>query len=192
MCHFTLHVHPCGDSYFTKYSSCSYDRAAHHPNSILNPLHPLMTPEIFRTSPSSWQHQHHHTLPPPPFPCPPSIDRIPPAALPACDFRISVLSNLDAKVLSPTTKVNAGLISPPDSLDSLPREEAPAAKGVPMPPLSAIGIHSTQSVQAGEAGKCYVFEVVLTRQEMYDCPSCRRSIRRRRLPARSRGIFAVS
>ncbi|KAI9819271.1 MAG: hypothetical protein M1827_007427 [Pycnora praestabilis] len=41
-------------------------------------------------------------------------------------------------------------------------------------------------------GRCYVFEVVLQRKEQDDCPACRRSVRRRKLPARNRGIYGVN
>jgi hypothetical protein len=34
----------CGDSYFTKYSPCSFDRAAHAPGNLMNPLHSSITP----------------------------------------------------------------------------------------------------------------------------------------------------
>ncbi|KAF2254807.1 hypothetical protein BU26DRAFT_546937 [Trematosphaeria pertusa] len=44
MCHWVLRIWKCGDSFFTKYSSCSFDRAVHDPNNLLNPLHPSITP----------------------------------------------------------------------------------------------------------------------------------------------------
>ena len=56
MCHFSLHISlgfgrrrpikrtkwKCGDIFFTKDSSCSFDHAAHDPNNLLNPFHPLV------------------------------------------------------------------------------------------------------------------------------------------------------
>ncbi|XTI95216.1 hypothetical protein V2W45_1007032 [Cenococcum geophilum] len=56
MCHFSLHIWKCGDSFFTKHSSCSFDRAAHDPNNLLNPLHPSVSMPCYTTSGRS-----HHT-----------------------------------------------------------------------------------------------------------------------------------
>ncbi|KAF1951682.1 hypothetical protein CC80DRAFT_191473 [Byssothecium circinans] len=44
MCHWVLRIWKCGDRSFTKFSSCSFDRAAHDPSGLLNPLHPSITP----------------------------------------------------------------------------------------------------------------------------------------------------
>ncbi|KAI9858296.1 MAG: hypothetical protein M1813_007571 [Trichoglossum hirsutum] len=133
MCHYTLHIHTCGDSYFTKYSSCSFDRAAHHPQSALNPLHPFARPSLPHHNP---QLLHYH----------PSL---------------------------------------PNSPAALGRPAA-AAAGLPA------AYSNFQTLEGGEAAKCYVFEVVLQNREPDDCPACARSPRRRRLPARARGIYALS
>ena len=138
MCHFALYIHPCGDSYYLKYSSCSYDRFAHHPESALNPLHPLTRPNLHEATPSSFSTENS-------------------------------LSSSTAHTSSTWTSVSENCEPKPGAVSDLSRPKG-----------------------GGEMGKCYIFEVVLQKREPMDCPSCRRSERRRKLPARSRGIFAPS
>ncbi|KAF2000685.1 hypothetical protein P154DRAFT_575740 [Amniculicola lignicola CBS 123094] len=53
MCHWALHIWKCGESYFTKSSPCSFDRAVHDPDSLLNPLHPSVVPTGLDNKPLS-------------------------------------------------------------------------------------------------------------------------------------------
>jgi len=50
----------------------------------------------------------------------------------------------------------------------------------------------TPSSLCGSGPRCTVFKVVSAQRHMVDCFPCQRSPRRRRLPARARGIYAPS
>ena len=68
------------------------------------------------------------------------------------------------------------------------------AAGASPPHAAAAGAVSNASLPrgGGEKGKCYVFEVTYMKREPDDCTPCKRSLRRRRLPARARYLFAPS
>jgi hypothetical protein len=153
MCHFALYIHPCGDSYYLKYSSCSYDRFAHHPESALNPLHPLTQPDLHKVAEASSS----------------SPENTSSTASPTPTSSTSTSSTSSTSASSTSISVSDIVESRPGAVSDLSRPQG-----------------------GGEQGKCYVFEVVLQKREEKDCPTCRRSERRRNLPAKSRGIFAPS
>ncbi|TKA65762.1 hypothetical protein B0A49_10796 [Cryomyces minteri] len=146
----------CGDSSFTKYSPCSFDRAARDSHDLLNPLHPLVRPALLTKAASN--------------------QTAPTANPPTSASRTT--ANYTTQVDTDTPNNNPADLTMPSTL-----------------PLSAIGAASDRSRPAGTTGeesKCYVFEVVLQRREVGDCPACARSPRRRALPARARGCFGES
>ncbi|TKA79486.1 hypothetical protein B0A49_03403 [Cryomyces minteri] len=146
----------CGDSSFTKYSPCSFDRAARDPHDLLNPLHPLVRPALLTKA----------------------------------------ASNQTAPTANPPTSASRTTANYTTQVDTDTPTNSPADLTMPSTlPLLAIGAASDRSRPAGTTGeesKCYVFEVVLQRREVGDCPACARSPRRRALPARARGCFGES
>ncbi|PSN63241.1 hypothetical protein BS50DRAFT_637760 [Corynespora cassiicola Philippines] len=203
MCHWVLRVWTCGDSFFTKYSSCSYDRAAHDPANLLNPLHPSITPkgpaaatgpEAPRTGPrSSWGRN----------------GRGDKRGFKDCS-RGGAKSKLSRNKAGPHhgTGHETGLSQPvPLTVErassgnfharlqinglTYPRD-AKTGEVIPMA-LSEIGKASRFGDQMlGERSKCNVFEVVLQNRESTVCPACARSPKRARLPAHARGCFGLS
>lgn len=181
----------CGDSFFTKYSSCSFDRAAHAPANPINPLHPLITPYGPEKATSQ-----------------PTVDmgRAPrgPKDTTKVGGRGGVKSNRK-HTSRPTSGANGSGLSQPTSnetastsIDTHPPsniklQDAKAGEVVPLIPLSEVGKASRFGDKTlGTNSKCNVFEVVLQTKETTICPACARSPRRARLPAHARGIYGLS
>ncbi|KAF2270808.1 hypothetical protein CC78DRAFT_573161 [Lojkania enalia] len=176
----------CGDSYFTKYSSCSFDRAAHDPDNLLNPLHSSVRPIGFDEAPSR-----------------PSVDSPVPAKRGLrgstmegerisenrenradCSYTRRT-SNNEASVFGSTypiidTSVLNGIYINPVGCGSEASYARDAKTGEVIPVLlSEVGKASRfGDKQYGEEGKCHVFEVVLQSKEVTVCPACARSPKR--------------
>ncbi|KAF2656702.1 hypothetical protein K491DRAFT_715108 [Lophiostoma macrostomum CBS 122681] len=205
MCHWGLRVWKCGDSFFTKCSPCSFDRAVRDPSNLLNPLHPSITPfgkassisaeQLDTTTPSKKGPHDRKTrrrnmknrLPKNCFKdrldktisrsIPDSSPCLPPPKLPSID--LSSPRNTVTKLLDDGSEV----VYPRDTT---------TGKTIPIP-VSEIGKGSSFGHQAlGEQGKCNVFEVVSQTKEETMCPACARSPKRARLPAHARGCFGLS
>ncbi|KAF2502932.1 hypothetical protein BU16DRAFT_23855 [Lophium mytilinum] len=185
MCHFALHIWKCGDSFFTKYSSCSFDRAVHDTSNLLNPLHQFVRP---------------HGRP---LPCPPPSE--PDLSPRTCHATPNTLSSTSSSRSSSNDTPRPRLAVPTIDLSSPGRstytiENNPStcardAKTGELIPIAMEQIGKMSDINQnnlGESGKCYVFEVVLQRRESTICPFCARSPNRRRLPAHARGCFAFS
>ncbi|KAF2476529.1 uncharacterized protein BDR25DRAFT_339512 [Lindgomyces ingoldianus] len=171
----------CGDSFFTKCSSCSVDRAAHDPAS-LNPLHPSITPiglegpattETHDLTPSARKGSEYritnNTTPSKPKPRP---------AVPVVD-----LLSPGHPQTNPVGNGSTGVVYPRD---------VKTGEAI-MVALSEIGKASRFGDKTlGGTGKCRVFEVVLQQNEPTMCPACIRSPKRARLPAHARGCFGLS
>ena len=175
----------CGDSFFTKYSSCSFDRAAHDPNNLLNPLHPSVRPVCFATIPLA------ETAMP---------DSRQPSLSPLQESLTSqgndttcahpAIPTIDLSSPSQSTRTDVAAMSLPSM--GVFSQDAKTSACIPIP-LEEIGMASRMSqTSLGENGKCLVFEVVLQRREATMCPFCARSAKRRKLPAHARGCFAPS
>jgi hypothetical protein len=189
----------CGDSFFTKYSSCSFDRAAHDPSSLLNPLHPSITPYGWEKATSQ------------PTADAPRGPKLPTKTdsrnggskgKPSCKSRPS----------SSTPVGNGPNLSRPDlrTIDDTPHSDTYTSSGnqgatpkcgrddkpgevAPLLVLSEVGKASRLGDKTlGESSKCNVFEVVLQTREATKCPACARSPKRARLPAHARGCFGLS
>jgi hypothetical protein len=178
----------CGDSFFTKYSSCSFDRAAYDPTNPFNPLHPSITPYFPGKATKvdmSWAPQG------------PEISEESGSrgsAEPSSKHTPTSTSSTNGPSLpEPTSK---STVSP--STDTISPSRAKLQDGkvgemVPLMPLSEVGKASRFGDRTlGANSKCNVFEVVLQTKEMTICPTCARSPKRARLPAHARGIFAPS
>jgi hypothetical protein len=189
----------CGDSFFTKYSSCSFDRAAHDPSSLLNPLHPSIAPYGWEKATSQ-----------------PTADAIRsprgPRLSTKTDSRSGGSKGKSSRNSRPSSSTPFGN-GPKPSRPALPdtahsdiditsgSQNATANRGrddqagevVPFPPLSEVGKASRfGDKMLGESAKCNVFEVVLQTKELTKCPACARSPKRARLPAHARGCFGLS
>ncbi|KAF1838725.1 hypothetical protein BDW02DRAFT_575997 [Decorospora gaudefroyi] len=177
MCHWVLRVWQCGDSFFTKYSSCSFDRAAHHPNNPLNPLHPSITPcGLDGTTSQSIADKTHAST---------SVSSTPSANGPALSRPAPTRSD------SPHSEIHkwSGHNSIPTTY---PRRNITGEESGLMP-VSDIGKACRFGDNASvEVKRCNVFEVVLETKERTICPACARSPKRARLPAHARGCFALS
>ena len=184
----------CGDSFFTKYSSCSFDRAVSDPNNLLNPLHPSITPcgvdgptpyaTVQPGTASQGNNKHHqaeHHLR--------NLHGV--NATPSSnDANSGALPSMDT-VAAPAPK-------PGESPGMAPTQTVVYARDAKTgqttaTPLSEVGKASRfgDKTLMG-SNKCNVFEVVLQRKEVTICPACARSPRRARLPAHARGCFGLS
>ncbi|KAF2817490.1 uncharacterized protein BDZ99DRAFT_470487 [Mytilinidion resinicola] len=166
MCHFALHIWKCGDSFFTKYSSCSFDRAVHDTNSLLNPLHQSVRP-----------HGRH-------LPCPPPSE--PDLSPRTCHATPNTMSSTSSSRSSSNDTPRPCLAVPTIDLSSPGRstytiENNPStcardAKTGELIPIAMELIGKMSDINQnnlGESGKCYVFEVVLQRREPTICPFSR-------------------
>jgi hypothetical protein len=191
----------CGDSFFTKCSSCSFNCAA-HPNNPLNPLHPSITPLI------------HDDLTPPSRPG----DTTVPAVGTSCTNGIERETNKPTHDDRPKTtmseqsrgresKSTHPVLATID--DGTPKNnrcdpethgvraasprDGRAGEAISIMPLSGVG-KAPQCVPQilVESKECQVFEVALQQQEVTVCPSCARSPRRAALPAHARGCLGLS
>ncbi|KAF1842337.1 uncharacterized protein K460DRAFT_370311 [Cucurbitaria berberidis CBS 394.84] len=188
MCHWQLRVWQCGDSFFTKYSSCSFDRAAHDLNNLLNPLHPSVIPlgadkvaadtneaprgaKRSKKGASRGGSKASLKRKSKPIPSGPVVHG--PKARPG----VAVIKDTPATNTDMTTVSNG----------------AKTEEVIPMLPLSEIGKASRFGDKTlGEGSKCSVFEVVFQSKEQTVCPACARSPKRARLPAHARGCFGLS
>lgn len=182
----------CGDSYFTKCSPCSFDRAAHDPHNLLNPLHPSITPlgaekagvgtnltprgpkHAKGTSRSGAKAKRDRKSGP--IPSSPVVDG-------AVLSRATSQATIDDRPAR--TVVNGATVAYP--------RDATTRESIPLLPLSEIGKASRfGDKMAGDSSKCSVFEVVLQSREKTACPACVRSPKRAGLPAHARGCFGLS
>ncbi|KAF2867975.1 hypothetical protein BDV95DRAFT_581018 [Massariosphaeria phaeospora] len=189
MCHWVLRVWQCGVSFFTKYSSCSYDRAAHDPTNLLNPLHPSIAP--FRAEPvlqASWV-----VAQPTASKSNTNTDRRGRRKpnKPKCSSKIARKDGDKANATAVSRCVLPKIEIPGQMEPGVGYpHDAKTGKTTPIP-LSDIGKASRFGDQAlGE--NCNVFEVVLKAQVPTMCPACARSPRRAKLPAHARGCFGLS
>ncbi|KAF2192657.1 hypothetical protein K469DRAFT_717232, partial [Zopfia rhizophila CBS 207.26] len=183
MCHWVLRVWQCGDSFFTKYSSCSFDRAVNDPANLLNPLHSSIRPIGMpnNTAPS----------------CPDttsssrkssSCSTASPASTTSGNTSSSHMAVPTVDLYSPG-KTQTTLVSNSSEVDYL--RDAKTGEIVRVT-LSEIGKASRFGDKAlGENGKCHAFEVVLQSKEATICPSCARSPKRAKLPPHARGCFGL-
>lgn len=210
MCHWTLRVvsfderlnvqiadanqWECGDSFFTKYSSCSFDRAV-HPNNPLNPLHPSITPSIEDSS--RWNNTGVPAVGPSR-----TIENVQETIMFVHSDPPTMRKQSRGQEVHFTRAAAASLD------DGTPKDNHrdPGTNGVRVcpeygkkrepistMPLSEVGKASRSSPRVlAESKKCQVFEVVLQQHETTICPSCARSPRRAALPAHARGCFGLS
>ncbi|CAO2657436.1 Nn.00g035620.m01.CDS01 [Neocucurbitaria sp. VM-36] len=194
MCHWVLRVWKCGESGFTKYSSCSFDRAAHDPNNLLNPLHPSITPSgAEKVASQSTVDTRRATR----GPKDPKKGGCRSGANGKLDgkSRAIALSSGGRGSIRPTVPVNDDTSPPTVSNGAKTAHPRDGTTGEvdPLLPLSEIGKASRFGDQTlGANSKCSVFEVVLQTKETTACPACARSPRRARLPAHARGCFGLS
>ncbi|KAF2735173.1 hypothetical protein EJ04DRAFT_523112 [Polyplosphaeria fusca] len=203
MCHWKLRVWKCGESYFTKYSSCSFDRAVHSPDNPLNPLHSSIAPiglddaQPLATNGNNVQPRRDSR---------------------AASGRGRKVDNRKTRVNTNGRSINSQAVGPGAVVSRPPLhhmadpstygpQTAPASSSasstnyardahtgevIPVP-LSEVGKASRFGDRTlGEAAKCHVFEVVLQSQEPTICPACARSPKRAKLPAHARGCYGLS
>jgi hypothetical protein len=186
----------CGDSYFTKHSSCSFDQAAFVPDNPLSPLHPSIRPleqdksisqpipgtsrspkgpsqssqaAVGDTSaePKCKSGRKPHFIRAHSVPQGPTLLE---SGLPANDRRSAGATHL--VLSSSAAQVQCLLNTKSEEL-------------FPGLPLSEIGRASRFNEKAlGPRARCNVFEVVLQRKEASICPACAKSSKRAKLPAR--------
>lgn len=214
MCHWTLrvasfHYHikiestnttqwQCGDSFFTKHSSCSFDRAV-LPNNPLNPLHPSITPLKQDESPGSLKSVE-------PKLSTAGSSRAMGDARRMTEQRYNSSPEDNAKWQSRGNKPEIPRTALATIGDGAPKYyQAAGTNGVKTVRLS-VPRNGSSMVPQPETGKspqfgdqsfvestrCQVFEVVLQQYEATICPSCARSPRRAALPAHARGCFGLS
>lgn len=174
----------CGDSYFTKHSSCSFDRAVHDPHGLLNPLHSSIRPvgqdlPAAQITSATWSKPRpKHTM---------EHQDARKHAKPA-DGQISRAStaHTDAVTFSAMSKSD---MDDPHETHFVPSEfrgehprRAKTGEFVPGISYSDIGRFGDQTLV--QEVRCTVFEVVLQSREATMCPACTRSPLRGRLPAR--------
>ncbi|KAF1913760.1 hypothetical protein BDU57DRAFT_321279 [Ampelomyces quisqualis] len=196
MCHWTLRVWECGDSYFTKHSPCSFDRAAHSSNLLLNPLHPSIRPVKQETNPSQS-----------------------PAATTRSESRpkpLSKTANQDAKdhLRPPASTVHSNPHLPTLTLAAIPHRDVHSCEDAHVlgsPPESILprnantgkvidGLSFSEIGSKSRFGdktlvpehRCTVFEVVLQSKEATMCPACARNPQRAKLPAHARRCMGPS
>lgn len=175
----------CGDSFFTRYSSCSFDRAAHSPKNPLNPLHPSITPFIHEDPLSRSRSYNTKTA----------------AFGSSCtngDEQESIATKQSSRTRTSTRKqsrsqhtnlprpalatIDDGTLKDtactPD-VNGVQKASAPDGRtgdGISIMPLVEIGKASRFGDQAlVESRNCQVFEAVLQQKEATICPSCVRS-----------------
>jgi hypothetical protein len=184
----------CGDSFFTKYSSCSFDRAANDASHLLNPLHPSITPCGSERATSK-----------------PTTDTTRAPRGPQLRSKTGSQSggpkprfNRNSGPSSSTLIANGPTLSRPTlpPINATPHADmhlasrinsATTGEVIPFMPLSEVGKASRFGDKTlGENNKCNVFEVVLQTKEQTMCPACVRSPKRARLPAHARGCFGLS
>jgi hypothetical protein len=167
----------CGDSFFTKYSSCSFDRAAHDPNNLLNPLHPSITPfGQDKTGPQS-------------KPC--TARSMQASQQPSKDGLIRAKANRKPQPVLCRPSLST-IEDPSDNADrarnntkTMTGGDVKTGEVTAALPLSEVGKASRFGDKTlGERSKCNVFEVVLQSKERAMCPACARSPKRAGLPAR--------
>ncbi|KAF2109262.1 hypothetical protein BDV96DRAFT_636304 [Lophiotrema nucula] len=176
MCHWVLRVWQCGESYFTKYSPCSFDRAIRDPrNTLLNPLHPSIrpiehekTPAKLDTTPRSGSKKNTREQNKAEVGKSETSQNERPTA-----SREASITHLAL----PTINAGSGNNSPtPDPLN-IADYARDAQTGAVIPVLLAeVGKASNLSGTLGEEGKCRVFEVVLDTKETTVCPACARYV----------------
>lgn len=178
----------CGESYFTKYSSCSSDRAAQGPNTLLNPLHPsvILGPPRSETAAGTPAVETFRAQQGPRHPkrtgCR-SSDNAAPGQY--CNSRLFRTQ--------PVPNVSVPCQSGPPITQNAPHTSVHKGEIASLMPLSEVGTASRFGDKALAPGRtCDVFEVVLQTKEKSICPACARSPKRARLPAHARGIFASS
>ncbi|KAH7126813.1 hypothetical protein B0J11DRAFT_505536 [Dendryphion nanum] len=210
MCHWVLRVWQCGDSFFTKYSSCSFDRAAHDQAGLLNPLHPSITPYGLDNGKHHNGNSRGHSIGMPEGTSAgvptgpkmgnktnkrrwkrPNTDRAKQETAQkigqpdAREARLAVIDlSCPGSTIRTTTHTGSEVVYPLDKR---------TGKTIPIS-LAEIGKASRfgDVSLGGEGSKCNVFEVVLQTKESSACPACIRSWRRARLPAHARGCFGLS
>lgn len=179
----------CGDSFFTKHSSCSFDRAACDPNNLLNPLHPSITPfgsDEPQGGPQMMRASRAQT---------PGEDGSGPkrkstrkASKPITSGNAPSASCLSQRSLPVLENSSETEIHATSVLNAAKTREV----GTIMP-LSEVGKASRfGDCSFSEKSRCNVFEVVLQSRERSICPACARSANRARLPAYARGCFGLS
>lgn len=200
----------CGDSFFTKYSSCSFDRAAHNPSNLLNPLHPSIVPVAVdkctrQSAPdiSTWT-----TTSPPPRPGAKKAEN---GSRGKCKDNGKNKSKTKAKnnkkddtatkpclprpklpTIDLSVPGNTVVASTGHGTEAVYPRDAKTGRMIPID-LKEIGKASRfGDTRLGEGGKCSVFEVVLQTKETTACPACARNPKRARLPAHARGCFGLS
>ncbi|KAF1366067.1 hypothetical protein EJ07DRAFT_150530 [Lizonia empirigonia] len=199
MCHWALRVWDCGDSFFTKYSSCSFDRAANNPNNPLNPLHPSITP-FGRSNPSQVDDTSSPTVGPSYIGgnvremIKPKRTWKPRAATKKQSRgRKPSLSRPALATTNDGAPKGARLTPGINSVETACSQDGRRRREISIMPLPEVGNASRFGDQMlGESKKCQVFEVVLQTRESTICPSCARSPRRAALPAHARGCFGLS
>jgi hypothetical protein len=183
-----------------KYSSCSFDRAAHDPGSLLNPLHPSITPY-------GWEkvtlQSTADAIRSPRRPKLPAKTRSRNGGSKGKPCRNSRQSNLTlvgngpnpfrpALPDTPHSDIHVASGSTQGATANRDRDDK-IAEVVPLLPLSEVGRASRFGDKTlGRSAKCNVFEVVLQTRELTKCPACARSPKRARLPAHARGCFGLS
>jgi hypothetical protein len=153
----------CGDSFFTKSSSCSFDRAAHSLNNLLNPLHPSITP--YGHPRGTCQHSE----------CTAHTDEEIKSFSKTGERRVPNLRTDGSQSDLSSSSAQAEQIRDGKTIDVIP--------GLSRLEVGKASWFGDQKL-LGSSSKCTVFEVVLRSQETTACPQCVRSPRRARLPAR--------
>lgn len=158
-----VHKWRCGDSFFTKSSSCSFDRAAHGPDNLLNPLHPSITP----------YGQPRETCQPTGFTAY-TKEEIKSFSRSGARRALGLRTDGNKSHLS-SSSAQAGQVRDGKTSDVIP--------GLSQAEVGTAPRFGDQTLLGGSS-KCTVFEVVLQSQETTACPQCVRSPRRAKLPAR--------
>lgn len=174
----------CGDSYFTKQSSCSFDRAAYSPNDLLNPLHSSIKP--VGQEPAAAQQNTSTTTRPKPRPrTTGNQSAMKDAKSSNGEIFRTTTAHTDVYISSATSPTESDM-SAPDDVHLVPCErKAKTGEVITGISFSEIGKASRfgDKTLAPEA-RCTVFEVVLQSREATMCPACARNPQRARLPAR--------